>query len=118
MRIQSINLFPPFFGAMWVDSIHGANGYGTLMARPETPSEGFKYANSTAKVIEEYYSADIWTGSEYYISLIENPVKYTINMFPNQPVIMLALPIQTSISSLNGSYYHNLLSATAFKGLE
>ena len=94
----------------------GITSYGTAVARPSNPSYGYRYANTTLKQIQEYYANDPFSGEEYNIVLDDVPMKNVVNVFPNQPVIIFALPLQTTnSSSVNDK---NLLSALAFKSLE
>lgn len=104
---------------MWVRyNNQYANSFGTTASRPSTPADGYIYGNTTTMRLETYYYLDVWNDN-YYLTVPTNPNNNIVNIFPNQPVIIFAFPIQTSIySEVNPSVYKNLLSALAFRGLQ
>lgn len=94
----------------------GIMSYGTTASAPVSPAYGYRYANTTVMHIQEYFGSDPWSGEDYNIVLDDIPMKNVVNVFPNQPVIIFALPLQTTDSSSGND--KNLLSALAFKSLE
>ena len=104
------------FGDTWTTALLGYfPNYGTTAARPVSPWDGYVYVNIVALQVQKYYSNNTWGSDPFHIVIDSNPSDYAVNVFPNQPVIIYALPIQTTIKDFSDT---NLLSATAFKSLE
>ena len=101
---------------------HKINGYGNITGhgnstyKPSSPANGYRYANTELMQIQEYYVNNPFSGEASNIILDDIPMKNVVNVFPNQPVMIFALPLQTTDSSSGND--KNLLSALAFKGLE
>lgn len=103
-----------------------ADAYGNGNNRPTNPADGFVYFNTTSGKLEKYNNSGQWSdGNRLYIGSLydgdELLVDVNVNMFPNQPVIIFALPLNSRVSDADthlSSNPLNLLNASSFKSIE